>query len=428
MPTFTSSRRDFLTASTALTAAAFSGGISAFAEEKPTEENSKPAKQWKVAVVWDTSKPGTEGHDLHLAFRGLPNVEVVAHIDGDTKNIEQKLARTQAKRLYPSIEAMLEKETPDIVILTSRLPGDHMEQIRQVAGKGCHIYCEKPLTAFLHEADEIVSIAEKNKIKIAMAHPCRNGLGFVTMKKLIGEGKIGTPLTVQGWGKSDHRGGGEDMMVLGTHIFDLMIFFFGVPETVTGDVRTNGKPFVGPELNKTVEDVGPAAGDEIFATFRFPGGIRGTFDSRLNLYKDWSKNQMGLSVIGSTGTLSLRFADSTKVPQPLRFEHYPCSPENISFHEDIPLNEFRSIPDAEPLIYSGGLPGQIFYEAGRFASWDLMQCISEDRLPITNVYDARSALEMIYGVYASSLGNTTVELPLQDRRHPLRDFKKPALS
>lgn len=49
---------------------------------------------------------------------------------------------------------------------------------------------------------------EANKIKIGMAHPCRYWLGFVTMKRLIESGKIGTPLTIHAWGKSDHRGGG----------------------------------------------------------------------------------------------------------------------------------------------------------------------------------------------------------------------------
>ncbi|MCL2742661.1 MAG: Gfo/Idh/MocA family oxidoreductase [Planctomycetaceae bacterium] len=407
-----STRRDFLTASTVLTTAALAG-VSAFAQES--------AKQWKIAIVKDTAKPGLGGHGLDRAFRGIPNIEVTALVDSNPKDIEKKLESTQAKRHYLTIDAMLQDVKPDIVILTERLPGPHLEQIRQVAEKGCHVYCEKPLTAFLEEADEIVKISEEKKIKIAMAHPCRNALRFVMMKKLIGEGKIGIPLVIHGWGKSDHRGGGEDMMTLGTHIFDLMIFLFGVPETVTADVRTKGEPFVGPELNKTVEDVGPAAGDEIFATFRFPGGVRGTFDSRLNLYKG-NANQFGVLVTGSTGTLSSRFADGTSAAQALRFEHYPNSPENINFHEDIPLEEFRSVPGAEPLVFSGS---PIFVEAGRYAFWDLMQCILEDRQPITNIYDARSALEMIYAVYTSHLAKTTIELPLQDRRHPLRDFKRP---
>jgi len=409
---YSETRRRFLKASGVLTGGALVGTVS-----RGQQTYANGAKQWKVAIVMDTSQPGLGGHGLHLACRGLPHVAVVAHVDSNTNDVEKKLTQTLAQRFYSSIEAMLEKEMPDIVVLTSRLPGGRLEHIRQVATKGCHIYCEKPLTAYLHEADEIVHIAEKHKINIAMAHPCRNGLGFVTMKRLVHSGKIGTPLTVQGWGKSDHRGGGEDMMVLGTHIFDLMIDFFGVPECVSADVRVDGKPFVGPELTKTVEPIGPAAGDELFATFRFADGVRGIFESRRNLYKN--DNRMGISVIGSKGMLSLRFSDAHREPQPLRFSNAPCAPANEFVNETIVLTEERVIPGAKPIDYSLYGGGPIFQEAGRYAFWDLMQSIQEGRQPMTNIYDARAALEMIYGVYASHLAKSRIDFPLTDRRHPL---------
>ncbi len=384
-------------------------------------------KTWKIAIHMDTAVPTLGSHGLHAAFHGLPQVEIVALFETNTKDIQQKLANTQAKRHYRDFAALLHTEAPDIVVLTSRLPGDHLEQIRQASSRGCHIYCEKPLTANLEEADEIIGLADTHRIKIAMAHPCRNGLGFLTMKKLIESGKIGTPLTIQGWGKSDHRGGGEDMMTLGTHIFDFMVYLFGAPESVFGDVRVQGKPFTGPELTKTIEDIGPAAGDEIFATFRFANGVRGIFESRRNLY-DSRTNRMGISVIGSKGQLSLRFSDADKEPQPLRFHNAPSAPAQDSNFENITLTEERTIRDAVPLNDATlGVPkGPIFLEAGRFAAWDLMRAIEEDRQPIAHIKDARTALEMIYGVYASHLARTPISLPLTDRRHPLRDFKKPS--
>ncbi|MGI6572080.1 MAG: Gfo/Idh/MocA family protein [Fermentimonas sp.] len=383
-------------------------------------------KLWKVAIVKDKSKRMFGLHGMHVAFRGIPNIKVIGLVDGSKENIEAKLSHTEAARHYLSCEALLKKERPDIVVLTSRLPGDHLEQIRLFAEHGCHIYCEKPLTAFLHEADEIIEIAEKNNIKIAMAHPCRNGLGYITMKRLIESGKIGIPLTVQGWGKSDYRGGGEDMMTLGTHIFDLMIYLFGNPECVSADVRVNGKPFIGPELTKTAEPIGPTAGDELFATFRFSNGVRGIFESRRDLYK--SDNRMGVCVTGSKGMLSLRFSDAHREPQPLRFSNAPCAPANESVTETIVLQEDRVIPGAQPLDYSllgtEDVPlGPIFIEAGRFAVWDLMQAIQENRQPITNIYDARTALEMIYGVYASHLSKSPTYFPLKDREHPLAKFE-----
>jgi hypothetical protein len=126
--------------------------------------------------------------------------------------------------------------------------------------------------------------------------------------------------------------------------------------------------------------------------------------------------------------LSLRFSDAHREPQPLRLSNAPCAPVNESVTETIELREDRVIPDAQPLDYSllgtEDVPlGPIFIEAGRFAVWDLMQAIQEDRQPITNIYDARAALEMIYGVYASHLSQSPIYFPLKDRKHPLDKFK-----
>ncbi len=205
-------------------------------------------------------------HGLHNAFRGLPNVEVVAHVDSNPENIEQKISYTGAKKHYLSYLEMLDKEKPDIAVLCSRHPYDHFQEIKTAAERGINIYCEKPMTVSLEEADAIVSLAEKHHIKICMAHPARYALSFRTMKAMIETGEIGTPLTVYGRGKCDHRGGGEDLIVLGTHILDLQTFFFGAPEYVWADVAADGKPIVRTDRTKTVEPLGPVAGDNIYAT------------------------------------------------------------------------------------------------------------------------------------------------------------------
>ena len=99
-------------------------------------------------------------HALHVAFRGLPNVEVVAHVDSNPAEIEKKMAATQAKRHYLDFETMLDQEHPDIVVLCSRHPGDHFAPIRAAAEHGCHVFCEKPMTADPREADRMVELVE----------------------------------------------------------------------------------------------------------------------------------------------------------------------------------------------------------------------------------------------------------------------------
>jgi predicted dehydrogenase len=214
------------------------------------------------------------------------------------------------------------------------------------------------------------------------------------------------------------------MIVLGTHIFDIQTFFFGAPEYVFADVTTDGRPIVKTDRAKTVQPIGPAAGDEIFAYFRFPKGVRGIFESKRGLRDRTSgRTHMGIAVIGTKGTLSLRFEDEV-ARRCLRISRRPYPSEDDSHFEEVPLTEDRAIPGAEPLDYS--LCGQrdipkatFFLESNRFAVWDLVRAIEEDRQPVSSIYNARLAAEMIYGVYASHLSRSVVRFPLTDRTHPL---------
>jgi predicted dehydrogenase len=363
-------------------------------------------------------------HALQTAFQGLPDVEVVALVDSNRDDLPRKLDSCGAQKHYPDPVEMMDREQPDIVVLCSRHPDDHLPLIRAAAERGCHIYCEKPMTASLREADEIVRIGNEKHIKIGIAHPARYALSFLTMRRLIEEGAIGTPLTAYGRGKCDHRGGGEDLIVLGTHILDFEAFLFGTPCRVWADVSTEGRPISTHDRTMTVEPIGPAAGDDIFACFNFPNGVRGVFESKRGLPGiDAGVVRMGVAVVGTKGALSMRFNDVAPFC-PLRICRKPCIPEDGAVFEDVPLVETRSVPGAKPLDYSlCGTPdipaARFFLEANRFAAWDLMRSIEEDRPPVSNASNARLVLEMIYGVYASGLSGKTVELPLSHRAHPL---------
>jgi predicted dehydrogenase len=391
-------------------------------------------RHWKIAVVKDTSRPMLGGHGLHVAFRGLPGVEIVAHVDSNTQDLGPKLAQTGAKCHYTTCEAMLEHETPNVVILCSRHPSDHLEQVRMIAAKGCHIYCEKPVSVFLAEADEMARLADVQDIKLGVAHPGRHDLGFLTMKRLVESGEIGTPLMATGRGKCDHRGGGEDLIVLGTHILDLQAFLFGAPHRVMAEIFTAGQLATLADVArlKLVEPVGPAVGDDVFASFRFSGGVRGLFESRHGIFdiKDASFDRergprhMGLSVVGTKGVLSLRFDDMGTHRRPLLISRGLGFPDADARFEEIPLVETRHIPSAEPLDYTlCGQPdipsARWFLEAGRFAAWDLIRAIEEDRQPVSSIHGARLVVEMIQGIYASHLSGGAVTFPLVNRDHPL---------
>lgn len=379
-------------------------------------------RTWRVAIARDTAAPSLGLHGLHVAFRGLPDVEVAGFFDSKADDLETVMAVTGAGRRYRDYSLMLDAEKPDIVVLCSRHPYDHYAQIEEAARRGVHIYCEKPMTVDLKEADAIVELVERNRIKLCMAHPARYDACFLQMKRMVEQGEIGRPLTVHGRGKSDRRGGGEDLMVLGTHILDLQAFFFGEPESVRAEVLADGKPVGRGDTRETVEPIGPTAGDDVFASFRFANGVRGLFESRRGLVDPArQRTHMGIAVIGAEGTLSLRFDDRNDAT--LAISRLPSPPDAEARYEDVEVIDERSIPGAAPPDVS--LRGvhtpraSMFLTSNRYAVWDLMRAVEEDRQPVSNMYNARLALEMIYGIYASQVAGRVVRFPLADREHPL---------
>jgi predicted dehydrogenase len=222
-------------------------------------------------------------------------------------------------------------------------------------------------------------------------------------------------------------GGGEDMMVLGTHIFDLQTFFFGEPESVWAEVLCDGRPVRTGQWSETVEPIGPSGGDEIFAAFQFPNGVRALFESRRGLADPVrQRTQMGLAVVGTQGTLSLRFDDNRDAT--LQISRRPAPPDVDALFEEVPVVDARRIPGAAPLddsLRGVHTPGaSLFLKSNRHAVWDLMPSIEEDRQAISNAYNACLALNMIHAVYAAHLTGSVVRFPLADRTHAL-EWSKP---
>ena len=369
------------------------------------------AKQWRVAVAFDTTQIFLKGHGTHLAFVGLPGVEHVALADPNHEGLEKRMCELGAKRHYDDYLEMLDREQPQIVVLGSRLPEDHDVQIRAAVERGIHVFCEKPMTSDLRVADELIALAKKHNAKIAVAHLARHALVFQTMKRMIEEGAIGTPLTFYGRGKEDERGGGEDMVVLGTHILDLGCYLFGAPASVSAEITVEGRPLRREDRSVTKEPLGPVAGDNVFALYRFPNSVRGIFESRKGLFR--KQVRMGVSVVGTEGILSVRYDNDRK----LRLSRTPYPPEDEAAYEEVPLVETRQIPGAEELRDFGYF--WYFRENNRCAAWDLIRAIEEERQPLASAYDARKVLEMINGAYASQLTGRVVPLPLAEREHPL---------
>ena len=378
----------------------------------------------KVCISRDTGGGRRGGHFTHYAFTGLPGVEIAALADSNPE-AEKNFRLTGARRLYSAFREMMEREEPDIVILCSRLPKEHYEQIKYALDHRCHVLCEKPLAETPTQADELVALAHRTGGLVQMAHLARFAPTFRTMKRMIDAGEIGRPLTCYLRGKEDTRGGGEDMQVLGTHVLDAAAWFFGMPETVYSEIRRQGRPLTAGDLLETTEPVGPCGGDEVFSLYRFANGVNGIFESRRVIEN--GDQRLGITVSGTTGILTIRYTGKRE----LRIcRDFPVPVEDHSHFEVVPTDPESEIPGAVPLEYEklGINPEKPFHlyfaDNNRRAAWNLLQAIAGRETLTAGIDSALASLEMITGAYQSALNRAPVAFPLRDRRHPLATEEK----
>src|SRR3972149_878034 len=168
---------------------------------------------------------------------------------------------------------------------------------------GCHMYMEKPMCRTLAEADEMVAACERQHVKLALAHQTRYSPRIDRVRELIAGGELGEIMELRGRGKEDRRAGGEDLMVLGSHIVDLIRYLVGDAEWCFARVLQGGKPVTKSEVRPGNEGLGPLAGDAINAMYGMKAPTTAYFSPVRQL--EGSGGRFGLQIFGSKGVIDL---------------------------------------------------------------------------------------------------------------------------
>jgi len=226
------------------------------------------------------------------------------------------------------------------------------------------------------------------------------------MKGLIQSGEIGYVLEIRGRGKDDHRGGGEDLWVLGSHVMDLMRFFGGDPLDCYATVFQRGRRVTRADVVQGNEGIGPLAGDHLQAMFSFPNGVTGYFGSKRN--QGTEPSRFGLQIFGSKGVADIQFG----YPAACYLLRDPawCPRESSSKWLRVTSN---GVDQPESIVESGVEAGNVVLVN------DFVSSISDRRAPLCNMYDARWTVEMISAVFESHRLQQAVRFPLTQRENPL---------
>jgi predicted dehydrogenase len=390
--------------------------------EKPEpKERAMPNDVMRVAVIGRTGR-GDWGHAIDDLWERLLSggpesadgwlaADVVAAADEDPAGLAAAAKRHSLDETvaFGDWRKMLAAVKPDIVAICPRFVDCHAEMAIVAAEAGAKgIFMEKPFVRTAAEADAVIAACTRANTKLSVAFVNRHAAAYAMARDLIESGRIGAVLEIRARGKEDHRGGGEDLWVLGSHVLDLMVDLGGEPKWCQATVTAGGRPITTADAGEGPEGIGLIAGDSIAAMFGLADGPVGYFAST----RDAGLKQpaFGLTVVGSTGAIHIR---PDHVPQawlreaPLwrtdkEFPWKPIGPGGI---------EAESPKDVDRAA------ARVAW--GRRAALDLVDAIATDREPETGMYAGRTVVEMTTAVYASALGGERITWPLVNRTHPL---------
>lgn len=160
-----------------------------------------------------------------------------------------------SKTIYPYVDVLkdykflLEDHTIDLVVVAT--PNTfHYPMVKELLRAGKHVVVEKPFVPSSSEADELISLAKREDVKIFVYHNRRWDGDFLTVTKLINDGLLGeikyyeehfdrySPEMKTGAWRDKAIPGGGILYDLGSHLIDHCLFLFGMPDSIKADIRT----------------------------------------------------------------------------------------------------------------------------------------------------------------------------------------------
>jgi scyllo-inositol 2-dehydrogenase (NADP+) len=161
---------------------------------------------------------------------------------------------THSKTKYPfvnivkDIDEMLLDDSLDLVVITT--PNDtHFPYAEKALLAGKHVALEKPFTNTLEEAAAVVELSKQSGKTLSVFHNRRYVGDFLTMEKILREKLLGETLEYEGhfdryraeakpnaW-REENKPGSGILYDLGSHLIDQALYLFGIPKTITADIR-----------------------------------------------------------------------------------------------------------------------------------------------------------------------------------------------
>jgi predicted dehydrogenase len=184
----------------------------------------------------------------HLAVvKAHPEVELAAVCDS-SGYVLGVLKKYTGVATYTDYDAMLRELELDAVLIATP-SRTHADMVRAALERGLHVFCEKPFTLSVKDADELTALAGQKGLVTQVGYHNRFVGPFAEVKKLLDLGAIGTVTHVLGeaygpvvlkpkggtWRSRKEEGGGA-LYDYAAHPLNLLNWYLGRPSGVGGTV------------------------------------------------------------------------------------------------------------------------------------------------------------------------------------------------
>src|SRR5215831_1676441 len=162
--------------------------------------------------------------------------------------------KQESKEKYPSvqvvtgIEELLNNPAVELVVITT--PNEtHFPFAKAALKAGKHVVLEKPFTNTSEEARQLIDMAEEAGKVLSVYQNRRYVSDFLTIREILNNKLLGEVHSFEGhydryrpearpnaWREEAKTGSGI-LYDLGAHLIDQALCLFGLPQTITADIR-----------------------------------------------------------------------------------------------------------------------------------------------------------------------------------------------
>lgn len=277
--------------------------------------------------IWNVGIIGLGGigdyHMNHLSR--IANTRVAAICDVNAKAVEEVGDRLNlsAEKRYNDYKAIIADTDVDFIIsgVSNKF---HYDILKYAIECGKPIFSEKPFTRTMEEADELLSLYEKNPIPCMIGFSYRYRPCFQYVKQLVEQGTLGRIRHIAAhylqeenapmfnkeytWRFNKEMAGSGILADIGSHMVDAARFFVGEFTQVSGMMSTFIDHRTDPRTLQPVEvDVDDFTGFQCV----LEGGVMGTFYTHKNAIG--TKNQFHVTLFGDLGTVRISVEQPNEV-------------------------------------------------------------------------------------------------------------------